>query len=440
MQKYLKFCKRTSKIAKFAGLLRVCARVSMTFMARIEEIRSLFPALSKKVYGKDLVYFDNAATSQRPQSVIDMWTKITSESNANIHRAVHRLADEATQAYEQARDSVRDFINARSREEIIFTSGTTAAVNLVAFSFGEAFVKEGDEIVVTEAEHHSNIVPWQMMCKRKGAVLKVLPIDDSGHLRTEMLDEILSDKTRIMAVTHISNVLGLINPVKEIIEKCHASGIPVLIDGAQGVVHSKVDVQDLDCDFYVFSGHKLYAATGTGVLYGKKELLDAMPPYMGGGEMVGTVSFEETTYAPLPMKFEAGTQNFASAATLKSAIEFTNLLNDNELVDKLDKIRDYLLDYLRSDERITLYGVPRGTNEEKIPLFSFTVKGIHHEDLALILDKMGIAVRSGQMCAEPLMTRFGVTGMLRVSLAPYNTLEEAEYFIRCLDKAIKMLQ
>ena len=440
MQKYLKFCKRTSKIAKFAGLLRVCARVSMTFMARIEEIRSLFPALSRKVYGKDLVYFDNAATSQRPQSVIDMWTKITSESNANIHRAVHRLADEATQAYEQARDSVRDFINARSREEIIFTSGTTAAVNLVAFSFGEAFVKEGDEVVVTEAEHHSNIVPWQMMCKRKGAVLKVLPVDDSGHLRTEMLDEILSDKTRIMAVTHISNVLGLINPVKEIIEKCHASGIPVLIDGAQGVVHSKVDVQDLDCDFYVFSGHKLYAATGTGVLYGKKELLDEMPPYMGGGEMVGTVSFEETTYAPLPMKFEAGTQNFASAATLKSAIEFTNLLNDNELVDKLDKIRDYLLDYLRSDERITLYGVPRGTNEEKIPLFSFTVKGIHHEDLALILDKMGIAVRSGQMCAEPLMTRFGVTGMLRVSLAPYNTLEEAEYFIRCLDKAIKMLQ
>ena len=440
MQKYLKFCKRTSKIAKFAGLLRVCARVSMTFMARIEEIRSLFPALSRKVYGKDLVYFDNAATSQRPQSVIDMWTKITSESNANIHRAVHRLADEATQAYEQARDSVRAFINARSREEIIFTSGTTAAVNLVAFSFGEAFVKEGDEVVVTEAEHHSNIVPWQMMCKRKGAVLKVLPVDDSGHLRTEMLDEILSDKTRIMAVTHISNVLGLINPVKEIIEKCHASGIPVLIDGAQGVVHSKVDVQDLDCDFYVFSGHKLYAATGTGVLYGKKELLDAMPPYMGGGEMVGTVSFEETTYAPLPMKFEAGTQNFASAATLKSAIEFTNLLNDNELVDKLDKIRDYLLDYLRSDERITLYGVPRGTNEEKIPLFSFTVKGIHHEDLALILDKMGIAVRSGQMCAEPLMTRFGVTGMLRVSLAPYNTLEEAEYFIRCLDKAIKMLQ
>ena len=411
----------------------------MTSMARIEDIRALFPALSRKVYGKDLVYFDNAATSQRPQSVIDMWTRITSESNANIHRAVHCLADEATQAYEQARDSVKAFLNASSREEIIFTSGTTAAINLVAFSFGEAFVGEGDEVVVTEAEHHSDIVPWQMLCKRKGAVLKVLPVDDSGHLKMDILDEILSDKTRIMAVTHISNVLGLMNPVKEIIEKCHSLGIPVLVDGAQGIVHSKVDVQDLDCDFYVFSGHKMYAATGTGVLYGKRELLYAMPPYMGGGEMVGTVTFEETTYAPLPMKFEAGTQNFASVATLKPAIEFINLLNDKELINNIDNIRDYLFEQLSNDERIILYGVPRGTNEEKIPLFSFTVKGVHHEDLALILDKMGIAVRSGQMCAEPLMNRFGVTGMLRVSLAPYNTIQEAEYFIKCLDKAIKML-
>ena len=408
-------------------------------MATVEEIRRLFPALSRKVYGKDLVYFDNAATSQRPQSVLDMWNRISSESNANIHRAVHRLADEATQAYEQARDCVKNFVNARSREEIVFTSGTTAAVNLVAFSFGEAFVNEGDEIVVTEAEHHSNIVPWQMLCKRKGAVLKVLPVDDSGHLMLEKLDDILSDRTRIMAVTHISNVLGLINPVKEIIERCHSRNIPVLVDGAQGAVHCKVDVQDMDCDFYVFSGHKLYAATGTGVLYGKKELLDAMPPYMGGGEMVGTVTFDETTYAPLPMKFEAGTQNFASTATFKPAIEFINLLNDNKLIEILDKIRDYILEKLSSDSRIRLYGVPCGTNDEKIPLFSFTVSGVHHEDLALILDKMGIAVRSGQMCAEPLMTRFGVTGMLRVSLAPYNTMEEAEYFVKCLDKAINML-
>ena len=405
----------------------------------IQHIRNMFPSLSRKVYGKDLVYFDNAATSQRVQTVLDEWNRISSESNANIHRAVHRLADEATQAYEGARDAVKEFLNAAGREEIIFTSGTTAAVNLVAFCYGEAFVGEGDEVIVTEAEHHSNIVPWQMMCKRKGAVLKVLPVDDSGHLMIEKLEELIGERTKIMAVTHISNVLGLINPVKEIIDKCHSRGVPVLVDGAQGVVHCKVDVQEMDCDFYVFSGHKLYAATGTGVLYGKKKWLDAMPPYMGGGEMVGTVSFKETTYAPLPMKYEAGTQNFASAATLKPALEFVNLLNDNELIKYNDKIKDYLLDYFNNDPRIRLYGVPRGTSEEKIPLFSFTVQGVHHEDLALILDKMGIAVRSGQMCAEPVMDRFGVTGMLRASLAPYNTMEEAEYFVKCLNKAIDML-
>ena len=405
----------------------------------VHEIRSMFPALSRKVYGKDLVYLDNAATSQRVQTVLDEWNRISAESNANIHRAVHRLADEATQAYEAARDAVKDFLNAAGREEIVFTSGTTAAVNLVAFCYGEAFVNEGDEVVVTEAEHHSNIVPWQLMCKRKGAVLKVLPVDEYGHLKVELLDEILTDKTKILAVTHISNVLGIINPVKDIIEKCHSKGVPVLVDGAQGAVHCRVDVQDLDCDFYVFSGHKLYAATGTGVLYGKKKWLDAMPPYMGGGEMVGTVTFAETTYAPLPMKYEAGTQNFASTATLKQAIEFINLLNDNELVRYNDKIRDYLLDYFQKDERIRLFGVPRGTSHEKIPLFSFVVDGVHHEDLALILDKMGIAVRSGQMCAAPVMDRFGVTGMLRVSVAPYNTMEEAEYFVKCLNRAIDML-
>ena len=405
----------------------------------VNEIREMFPALSRKVYGKDLVYFDNAATSQRVRTVLDEWNRISAESNANIHRAVHRLADEATQAYEAARDAVKGFLNASAREEIVFTSGTTAAINLVAFCFGEAFVKEGDEVVVTEAEHHSNIVPWQMMCRRKGAVLKVLPVDDHGHLKVEMLDEILTDRTRIMAVTHISNVLGIINPVKEIIEKCHAKGVPVLVDGAQGAVHCRPDVQDMDCDFYVFSGHKLYAATGTGVLYGKRKWLDAMPPYMGGGEMVGTVTFAETTYAPLPMKYEAGTQNFASMATLKQAVEFIGLLDDSSLVEYGDKVRDYLLDYFLKDERIRLFGAPRGTYDEKIPLFSFVVNGVHHEDLALILDKMGIAVRSGQMCAEPVMDRFGVTGMLRVSLAPYNTMEEAEYFVKCLNRAIDML-
>ena len=409
-------------------------------MATVSEIRKMFPILSRKVYGKDLVYFDNAATSQRPQTVLDKWNEISSWSNSNIHRAVHCLSDESTQAYESARDAVKDFLNASSREEIVFTSGTTASINLVAFSFGEAFVKEGDEIVVTEAEHHSNIVPWQLLCQRKGATLKVIPVDETGHLRVDVLDQILSDRTRIVAVTHISNVLGLINPIEKVIEKCHSKNIPVLVDGAQGIVHSRVDVQKLDCDFYVFSGHKMYAATGTGVLYGKKKWLDAMPPYMGGGEMVGTVSFAGTTFAPLPLKFEAGTQNYASAATFKPAIDIINLLTDNKLDKYNASIRDYLLDYFLNDERIRLYGVPRGTNEEKIPLFSFTVNGVHHEDLALILDKMGIATRSGQMCAEPLMDRFGVTGMLRISVAPYNTMEEAEYFVKCLDRAINMLK
>ena len=408
-------------------------------MTDIQKIREMFPTLSRKVYGKDLVYLDNAATSQRPQAVIDLWNGITVHSNANIHRAVHRLADEATQAYEGARDAVREFMNAEFREEVIMTSGTTASINLVAFSFGEAFVSEGDEVVVSAVEHHSNIVPWQLMCERKGAVLKVLPVDDDGHLMVEKLPDLLTDRTKIVAISHISNVLGIINPVKDIINICHSKGVPVLVDGAQGIVHCKVDVQDLDCDFYAFSGHKLYAATGTGVLYGKKKWLEAMPPYMGGGEMVGTVTFEKTTYAPLPMKFEAGTQNFASTATLKPAIDIANKLINKELIDDIDSIRDYLLDFFQNDERICLYGVPRGTIDEKIPLFSFSVKGVHHEDLALILDKMGVAVRSGQMCAEPLMDRFGVTGMLRVSFAPYNTMEEAEYFVKCLNRAIDML-
>lgn len=411
----------------------------MRDMASLTEIRNMFPVLSRKVYGKDLVYLDNAATSQRPQQVISMWNEITTTSNANIHRAVHRLADEATQAYENARDAVKDFINAASREEVILTSGTTASINLVAFCFGEAFVREGDEVIVTEAEHHSNIVPWQLMCRRKGAVLRVLPVDDDGHLGLEMLDELISERTKIMAVTQISNVLGIINPVKEIIEKCHSKGVPVLVDGAQGIVHCEVDVQDLDCDFYAFSGHKLYAATGTGVLYGKKKWLDQMPPYMGGGEMVGTVTFEETTYAPLPMKYEAGTQNFASAATLKPAIEFAKILRDKEIEDNLNNITDYIIEEFHKMGNITVFGVPRGTRGHKIPLFSFVVNGVHHEDLALILDKMGIAVRSGQMCAEPLMNRMGVTGMLRVSFAAYNTMEEAEYFVKCLKRAIGML-
>ncbi len=425
-------------------------------MVDMNDIRSMFPALSRTVYGRPLVYLDNAATTQRPRSVIDRWTSLTVNSTANIHRAVHLLATEATDAYEQAREAIRSFINAGSRDEVVFTSGTTHSINLVAFSFGEAFVHEGDEIVVTEAEHHSDIVPWQMLCGRKGAVLRVLPVDDSGHLMLEKLDGLLNSRTKLLCVTHISNVLGLVNPVKEIIAKCHAVGVPVLVDGAQGIVHRQVDVQDLDCDFYAFSGHKMYAATGTGVLYGKKKWLDQMPPYMGGGEMVGTVRFSGTTYAPLPQKFEAGTQNFTAAATFAEAVECVSMLRGETVADVADspdcnrnvqifdaatyesEIVSFMLDKLLNDNRIHLYGVPT-VPDEKIPLFSFSVEGVHHEDLALILDKMGIATRSGQMCAEPLMDRFGVTGMLRASFAPYNTLEEAEYFIKSLNKAIKML-
>ena len=403
----------------------------------IPEIRTQFPILDTQVYGKPLVYLDNAASAQRPKAVTDCWTSLVEGKNANIHRAVHYLAAQATEAYEGTRDRVKTFLNASAREEIIFTSGATASINLVAFSFGEAFVGEGDEIIVSVAEHHSNLVPWQLLCQRKKAVLKVLDIDENGVLCTGTLQKLISRRTKLVAISHISNVLGLVNPVKEIVSVCHKKGVPVLVDGAQGVVHEKVDVQDLDCDFYAFSGHKIYAATGTGVLYGKKKWLDVMPPYMGGGEMIGTVSFSGTTFAPLPMKFEAGTQNFNAVPTLVPALDFALAAREDATVQQeQDAILDSVYTRLTQDARITLYGSQK---EAKIPLFSFAVKGAHHEDLALILDKMGVAVRSGQMCAEPLMDRLGVTGLLRVSFAPYNTLAEAEYFIQSLDKAIKML-
>lgn len=408
-------------------------------MISVNEIRQMFPLLSRQIYGKQLIYFDNAATSQRPQSVLDLWNRLSTQSNANIHRGIHRLSEEATAEYENTRDYVRQFLNAQHREEIVFTSGTTAAINLVAFSFGEAFVGEGDEVIVSEVEHHSDIVPWQMMCQRKKAVLKVLKVDDSGHLMVDSLNSLITERTKIVAVTQISNVLGIVNPIDRIVEICHSKGVPVLVDGAQGIVHHGIDVTKTDCDFYAFSGHKIYAATGVGVLYGKKKWLDKMPPYMGGGEMISTVKFSGTTYAPLPEKFEAGTQNFTGVPTLRPAIEMALMMRDESLTKYCDGVKEYLMEELLKDERITLYGVP-SSMEEKIPLFSISVKGAHHEDLALILDKMGIAARSGQMCAEPCMDRFGVTGMLRLSLAPYNTMEEAEYFIKSLDKAVKMLQ
>lgn len=408
-------------------------------MISVNEIRHMFPLLSRQIYGKQLIYFDNAATSQRPQSVLDLWNRLSTQSNANIHRGIHRLSEEATAEYENTRDYVRQFLNAQHREEIVFTSGTTAAINLVAFSFGEAFVGEGDEVIVSEVEHHSDIVPWQMMCQRKKAVLKVLKVDDSGHLMVDSLKFLITERTKIVAVTQISNVLGIVNPIDRIVEICHSKGVPVLVDGAQGIVHHGMDVTKTDCDFYAFSGHKIYAVTGVGVLYGKKKWLDKMPPYMGGGEMISTVKFSGTTYAPLPEKFEAGTQNFTGVPTLRPAIEMALMMRDESLTKYCDGVKEYLMESLMKDERVTLYGVP-SSMEEKIPLFSISVKGAHHEDLALILDKMGIAARSGQMCAEPCMDRFGVTGMLRLSLSPYNTMEEAEYFIKSLDKAVKMLQ
>ena len=406
---------------------------------KLQEIRGLFPALGQQVYGKPLVYLDNAATSQRPFSVLEKERALASTANANIHRAVHKLAVDATEEYERTRDTVRDFLNAGSREEIVFTSGTTMSINLVASCFGEAFIGEGDEVIVSVAEHHSNIVPWQLLCQRKKAVLQVLEVDEFGGLQVETLEKLISQRTKIIAISHISNVLGLVNPVSEIVRIAHEHGIPVLVDGAQGSVHEKVDVQAMDCDFYAFSGHKVYGATGTGVLYGKKKWLELMPPYMGGGEMIETVRFSGTTFAPVPGKFEAGTQNFNAVPSLQEALRLARQFQEDvEVAQNEWAITQYLTEALSADARIHLYGVPRGT-QVKIPLFSFSVDGAHHEDLALILDKMGIAVRSGQMCAEPLMDRFGVTGMLRASFAPYNTMEEAEYFVKCLNKAIAML-
>ena len=402
------------------------------------ELRKQFPQLEEKVYGKSLVYLDNAATSLRPSSVIDHWTRSASFKTANLHRAVHHIAAEATEDYENARSFVASCLNAESPDEIVFTSGATAALNLVAFCFGEAFISEGDEIIIAQSEHHSDIVPWQMLCRRKASKIKVWEVDEQGHLSLEQLETLISERTKIVCVAHISNVLGLVNPIKEIVNICHSRNCVLLCDGAQGMVHQRVDVRELGCDFYLFSGHKLYAAPGTGVLYGRRELLEQMPPYMGGGDMIETVKWSGSTYAPLPRKYEAGTQNISGTPTLSDALALSREMDTPEINANLLEIRDFVLNKLLSDPRIRLYGLP-GDGVEKIPLFSFSVEHCHHEDLALILDKMGVAVRSGQMCAEPLMDRFGVTGMLRASFAPYNTMEEAEYFIESLNKAIKML-
>ncbi len=407
-------------------------------MSSIEEIRSEFPQLSQKVYNKPLVYLDNAATALRPRDVIAKWDDMSSRFSANLHRAVHAVAERATEEFEDARSAVASFIGADSPKEIVFTSGTTHGINLLAYSLGEKknFLGPGDEIIVSEAEHHSNILPWQFLAERKLLKIKVLPIDDNGLVKLEELPRLITERTRICSIAQVSNVLGIINPVSEIASLCHSHDILLVVDGAQGIVHCKTDVKELGADFYVFSGHKIYAAPGTGVLWGKKQLLDSLPPYMGGGEMISTVKFSGSTFAPVPYKFEAGTQNIAGVPTLVPALGWVKKLRE---YPETEGVKRYMLDALSQIPGLRLFGTP-GKPEQKIPLFSFAVEGAHHEDLALILDKMGIAVRSGQMCAEPLMDRYGVTGMLRASFAPYNTQEEAEYFIKSLQKAIKMLK
>ena len=398
-----------------------------------EELRTHFPQLGRSVYGKPLVYLDNAATSLRPQETIDKWTEITATKTANLHRAVHCIANEATAEYENTRKAVADFIKAADYKEVIFTSGATHAINLAAYSIGKAFINDGDEIIVSEAEHHSNFVPWQMLCKRKGATLKRLEVDEDGAIHTDSLKKLITAKTKVVAVAHISNVLGLVNPIEEIADLCHKNDIMLLVDGAQGIVHQPVDVQALGCDFYAFSGHKMYAAPGTGVLWGRKELLEQMPPMFGGGEMIETVKWDSSSWAAVPQKFEAGTQNISGTPTLSPAIELMKQMPENE------DVKAYVYEALMNEPGVKLFGTTDNL-KLKAPLFSFAVEGAHHEDLALLLDKMGIAVRSGQMCAEPLMDRFGTTGMLRASFAPYNTMQEGEYFVTSLRKVIKMLK
>ncbi len=403
-------------------------------------IRSLFPALHQKVYGKEWVYLDNAATSQKPLQVLELQQLMSSQVNANIHRAVHKISGDATDLYEKGREAVARFINAPEDGCVIFTSGATASFNLLATCFTERFIGRGDKVLISEAEHHSNIVPWQIACARVGAELVVVPVEENGTLNVGKFAAMLDDKVRIVSITQISNVLGVVNPIREIVEIAHSKGIPVAVDGAQGVVHSETDVQALGCDFYIFSGHKIYTPTGTGILYGKRALLDEMPPYMGGGDMVDTVSFARTTYAPLPLKYEAGTPNYIGASCYAPALEFASRMRSSAEVKANErKMVEFLVEHLLKIDGLHLYGLPEDLSA-KAPVFSFTVDGTHPSDIAQIIDKMGVAVRSGLMCAEPLIRRFSDVGMVRASLLPYNTIDEAEYFIKSLERTIDMLK
>ncbi|MBQ5648020.1 MAG: SufS family cysteine desulfurase [Alistipes sp.] len=405
-------------------------------MLDIENIRAEFPILSREVYGKPLTYLDSAATAQKPRCVVARMTELLLNDNANIHRGVHLLSEEMTAEYEKAREVVRQFIGAKCREEIIFTSGATMSLNLVATSWCEKFLHEGDNVVVSHIEHHSNIVPWQLAAERKGAELRVIPVADDGALVLDALDRLIDERTKVVAVTQASNTLGTRPDLAPIIAKAHAVGAVVVVDGCQGVVHGGVDVRSLDCDFYAFSGHKLYGPTGIGVLYGKRELLEKMPPYMGGGDMVDKVSFERTTYAPLPLKFEAGTSNYIGAIGLAEAIKFLQRFSAEEVANHEKEMLDYATEQLLQIDGLRIYG----TTEDKSPIISFNVEGCDHYDIGMILDKMGIAVRTGHHCAEPVMARYGTNGVVRASIALYTNRADIEALVAGVKRAVTMLK
>lgn len=400
----------------------------------VEEIRQDFPILQREVYGRPLIYLDNAATTQKPRSVVEAISNEYFSTNANVHRGVHFLSQKATDLHEAARERVRQFINARSTAEVLFTRGTTESLNLVASSFGEAFLKEGDEVIVSVMEHHSDIVPWQLLRERKGIVIRVIPMDDSGRLDLEAYERLFSERTRLVCVVHVSNVLGTVNPVKQMAATAHAHGAYMLVDGAQSIPHFKVDVQDLDCDFLTFSGHKIYGPTGIGVLYGRENLLEKMPPYQGGGEMIARVTFEHTTYERLPYKFEAGTPDYVGTHALAAAIDYVEALGMDEIAAHERRLTQYAMERLGAIKDMHLYG----TTPDKDAVVAFNVGNIHPLDLGTLLDRLGIAIRTGHHCAQPLMQRCGVEGMARASFALYNTMDEIDKLAEGIERVSKM--
>ena len=403
-------------------------------MYDINKVREDFPILTREVYGKPLVYLDNGATTQKPRQVVEAMVDEYYNVNANVHRGVHFLSQQATDLHEASREVVRAFINAQSTNEIIFTRGTTESINLLAFSLGEAIVKEGDEVVVSAMEHHSNIVPWQMMCERKGALLRVIPMTDEGELQLDALEGLLTERTRIVCCTQVSNVLGTVNPIKEVVRMAHEKGIPVLVDGAQSVPHMRVDVQNLDCDFFAFSGHKVYGPTGVGVLYGKEAWLEKLPPYQGGGEMIKNVTFEKTTYNELPYKFEAGTPDYVATHALATALDYVSGLGMANIEAHEQELTRYALEQLQQIKGMRILGAAK----ERDAVISFLVGDIHHLDMGTLLDRLGIAVRTGHHCAEPLMRRLGIEGTVRASFALYNTKEEVDVLVAGIERIRKM--